>query len=72
MWRKTGHETQRLGDSADKSQLVVAPPLKTCALELAAPDATNEGEDEDGSDFNTNRDCAESTGVLSFFGARVL
>ena len=41
---KKVQEKKRLGDGADQSQLVVAPPLKRCALEIAVPVAKNEGD----------------------------
>ena len=52
--------------------MVVAPPLKKNSFETTAPDAIVEPEGEDEDNFNKNGDCAESTGVPSFFGAKAL
>ena len=69
---KKVQEKKRLGDGADQSQLVVAPPLKRCALEIAVPVAKNEGDNEVAKNEGDNVDCAEITGVMSFFGAKAL
>ena len=69
---KKVQEKKRLGDSADQSQLVVAPPMKKKALESRATETTCDIENEDANDFDENGDCTDITGVLSFFGAKAL